>query len=92
MEGKNIYIYTGGQEIWKENVFTTRSNGLRENNETAISCSRLGPARKKRHTSAVAGKRRKSMLRCALQAKQKRVELTLWENVKCTRENRMRWR
>ena len=38
----------------------------------------------------VVGKRK--MHRCALVAKQIRAELTLWENVVCTRRNGMCWR
>ena len=37
-------------------------------------------------------RRRRKVHRCALAAKQKRVEITLWEHVKSTRRNEMYWR
>ena len=46
------------------------------------------PEKKERGIPAV-GSRRKKMHRCALVAKQKRVEPTVWENVNCTRRNGM---
>ena len=40
----------------------------------------------------VVGRRSKKMRSCALVAKQKMVELTLWENVTCTSRNGVSWR
>ena len=73
---------------WNENVLVWP--GLREHAETAISCRGPGPARKKKEVPAV-GRRRK-IHRFALVVKhlvvnEMRVELTLWETVKCTRRN-----
>ena len=52
------------------NVFA-RSNGLRENAETAISCRGPGPARKKKEVCIpVVERRRNKMHSCALVAKQ----------------------
>ena len=34
---------------------------------------------------------RRKMHRCALEAKHSRVELTMWENVKCARRNGVSW-
>ena len=36
-------------------------------------------------------RRRRRIRRCALVAERKRVDLTLWENVKCTKRNGMCW-
>ena len=66
--------------------------GPRENAEPAGSCRGPGRARNKEEAYPVVGRRRRKMHRCALVAKQKRVELTLRENVKCTRRNGMWWR
>ena len=49
------------------------------------------PARRKRHVYQQSGGGGKDAPICDLVAKQ-RVELTLWENVKCTRRNGMCWR
>ena len=66
-----------------ENVFA-RPNGLLDNAET-------GPARKYIYIYMMpaVGRRRRNMYRCALVAKQWRVKLTQWENVKCTRRTGM---
>ena len=36
--------------------------------------------------------RRRKMRTCALVAKQKRVDLSLWENVECTRRDGLCWK
>ena len=54
----------------------------------------MGPdlARKKIKLPGMPVVGRKKMQTCAFVAKQKRVEVTLWENVKCARRNGMCWR
>ena len=59
----------------------TRSNGLRGNAETAISCRRAGPASKKNEVYQSGGEKAADD-RCALAAKEKGVELAWREDVK----------
>ena len=67
---------------WNENVFAQPNGLVCENTETAISCRRPGPARKKRYIPVVG---RRGMHRCALVAKVKESRTHIVENKKCTR-------